>query len=159
MGDAGLLTSADYDRIPRRVTFHSVGRQSPKSGCLIRPLQRHFAEETVSIACDEPIGKVGKRLDKWERKELGQWMPPLQSRQQRKKRIESCGNRSIRMDEKRGRWPARPVVSSQHLLGFFALIRDQTNFVGVALPTELLEAVFGRHAQPALAVIDKHALP
>ena len=158
MGDAGLLTSADYDRIPRRVTFLSVGRQSPKSGCLIQPLQRHFAEETVSIACYEPVGKVGKRLDKWERKELGQWMPPLQSRQQRKKRIESRGNCSIRMDEKCGRWPARPVVSSQHLLGFFALIRDQTNFVAVALPTELLQAVFGRHAQPALAVVDKHAL-
>ena len=158
MGDAGLLTSADYDRIPRRVTFLAVGRQSPKSGSLIQPLQRHFAEEKVSIACYEAIGKVGKRLDKWERKELGQWMPPLQSRQQSKKRIESCGNRSIRMDEKRGRWPARPVVSAQHLLGFFALIRDQTNFVGVALPTELLQAVFGRHAQPALAVIDKHAL-
>ena len=158
MGDAGLLTSTDYDRIPHRVTFLAVGRQSPKSGSLIQPLQRHFAEETVSIACYEAIGKVGKRLDKSERKELGQWMPPLQSRQQRKKRTESCGNRSIRMDEKRGRRPARPVVSSQHLLGFFALVRDQTNFVGVALPTELLQAVFGRHAQPALAVIDKHAL-
>ena len=70
-------------------------------------------------------------------------MPP--SNPGRKKRIESCGNRSIRMDEKRGRWPARPVVSSQDLLGFFALIRDQTNFVGLALPTELLQAVLGRH--------------